>query len=93
MLTATKDLTAIHAQSAQPVLTLVEPTKPPAQPLPPESLSAFGIAYSIVSSPATECPMVLDRVLGDEYETHFGTMKPMTLRQIRDEMGTSFQFV
>lgn len=65
----------------------------PKKPLPPESLAAFGISYSLINSADATNDAVLDRVLGSEYDAHFGRTKPMSLRDLRDKMGIAFTIV
>lgn len=88
-------MSTAQPRAAQPVAeqqpSVVAIKKP--KPLPPESLKAFGIGYTIVTSPTQTNDEILDRVLGSEYDAHFGRTKPMSLRQLQNEMGIAFRLV
>ena len=79
-------MSAAQPRAAQPVAeqqpSVVAIEKP--KPLPPESLKAFGIGYTIVTNPTQTNDEILDRVLSEGQ---------MTLRQLRDQMGIAFSIV
>jgi hypothetical protein len=83
-----EDLLNVYAKYTKPPLA-IDTTKP----LPPESLAEFGIGFTVSAKGNPECPKTLDRVLGKPYQANFGIVTPMSLRELKDQMGISFQIV